>query len=279
MSSSTPNPLTALSMSSLEIAELVESRHDKVRQSIERLAARGVIAQPPVRDGVKSLNGVVEKVYVFSGEQGRRDSIIVVAQLSPEYTAVIVDRWQELEKQINEVSPALEFPCNYQVPTEYELILQLDEQKTQVEDRMSANISQLISQAAITAELIRQINVRDAEYRKQQSIQFRALANGLIRLAKENKLHSERIDGLEDRLDLVTIPQTHANLKNYIASYGSDMSYHSMIMLERKAKKETRRMGLDFFYRYIDRNGRSTRELCFHKDVLEKLITPVNIWE
>lgn len=38
------------------------------------------------------------KVYVFTGEKGKRDSIIVVAQLSPEFTARLVDRWQELEK-------------------------------------------------------------------------------------------------------------------------------------------------------------------------------------
>ena len=36
-------------------------------------------------------------MYVFSGEQGKRDSIIVVAQNSPEFTAILVDRWQELE--------------------------------------------------------------------------------------------------------------------------------------------------------------------------------------
>lgn len=35
-------------MSSLEIAELVESRHDKVRLSIQRLANRGVIQLPPM---------------------------------------------------------------------------------------------------------------------------------------------------------------------------------------------------------------------------------------
>lgn len=33
-------------MSSLEISELVESRHDKVKQSIERLSKRGVIKLP-----------------------------------------------------------------------------------------------------------------------------------------------------------------------------------------------------------------------------------------
>lgn len=37
-------------MSSLEISELVESRHDKVKQSIERLAKRGVINISQWRD-------------------------------------------------------------------------------------------------------------------------------------------------------------------------------------------------------------------------------------
>lgn len=37
---------TALTMSSSDIAELVESRHDHVKRSIERLAERGVIELP-----------------------------------------------------------------------------------------------------------------------------------------------------------------------------------------------------------------------------------------
>lgn len=35
-------------MTSQEIADLVESRHDKVKQSIERLALRGTIQLPPL---------------------------------------------------------------------------------------------------------------------------------------------------------------------------------------------------------------------------------------
>lgn len=89
-----------VTMSSLEIAALVGSRHDSVKRAIERLVSAGVISQPPVVDGVKSANGVVTKVYAFEGEQGKRDSIVVVAQLSPEFTAKLVDRWQELEHQI-----------------------------------------------------------------------------------------------------------------------------------------------------------------------------------
>lgn len=87
------------SMTSQEISDLVGSRHDKVQQSIERLAERGVISFPPL--GEKSYSqGRPGLEYVFSGEQGKRDSIIVVAQLSPEFTAALVDRWQVLEAQV-----------------------------------------------------------------------------------------------------------------------------------------------------------------------------------
>ncbi|MCO7575324.1 MULTISPECIES: Rha family transcriptional regulator [Pseudomonas chlororaphis group] len=85
----------AVTMSSQEIAELVGSRHDKVKQSIDRLVERGVISQPPVGDGPKAANGVVVQEYLVS----KRDSFVVVAQLCPEFTAALVDRWQALEEQ------------------------------------------------------------------------------------------------------------------------------------------------------------------------------------
>ncbi|WP_024690134.1 MULTISPECIES: Rha family transcriptional regulator [Pseudomonas syringae group] len=86
---------TAPTMSSQEIADLVGSRHDKVKQSIERLVERGTISQPPMGDGPRSANGVVVQEYHVC----KRDSFIVVAQLSPEFTAALVDRWQELEEK------------------------------------------------------------------------------------------------------------------------------------------------------------------------------------
>lgn len=85
-------------MSSREIAELVGSRHDKVKQSIERLAERKVIVQPPMGDEPESDaigRQRVTKVYLV----GKRDSYVIVAQLCPEFTARLVDRWQELEAQ------------------------------------------------------------------------------------------------------------------------------------------------------------------------------------
>jgi len=89
----------AATMSSAEIAELVGSRHDSVKRSIENLAGKGVIQLPqPVE--VKNHLGQTVTEYVFSGERGKRDSIVVVAQLSPQFTAALVDRWQALEQAL-----------------------------------------------------------------------------------------------------------------------------------------------------------------------------------
>lgn len=81
-------------MTSLEIAEVVQSNHADVRRSIERLAERGVVTLQPLAEvsnpgpGPKTI-----KVYHVN----KRDSYVIVAQLSPEFTAALIDRWQELE--------------------------------------------------------------------------------------------------------------------------------------------------------------------------------------
>ena len=104
------NTQPTISMTSLEIATLVDARHDSVKRSIERLVEQGVIPQPPMVDGIKSANGVVTQVYVFSGDQGKRDTTIIVAQLSPAFLGQLVDRWIELEKQVEQ---------QFHIPTTY----------------------------------------------------------------------------------------------------------------------------------------------------------------
>lgn len=94
--------LTAHQMLSADIAELVQSELRAVNLSIERLAKRGVIKLPPMMkvENKQTLSpNKYTSVYVFSGEQGKLDSITVVAQLSPEFTAAIVKRWYELEQK------------------------------------------------------------------------------------------------------------------------------------------------------------------------------------
>lgn len=94
-----PLPPEGPTMSSREIAELVEARHDNVKRTIETLAGRGVIVRPQSEDEPeKDAMGRTRITQVY--RLGKRDSFVVVAQLSPEFTGRVVDRWQELEEQV-----------------------------------------------------------------------------------------------------------------------------------------------------------------------------------
>ncbi|WP_257224217.1 phage antirepressor KilAC domain-containing protein [Acinetobacter sp. YH12144] len=94
------------SMTSLEIAELCQKRHDNVKRTIEILSGKtdkrdAVIARPHSEVVQKEVNNRIYdvEVYIFKGEQGKLDSITIVAQLCPEFTAALVKRWYELENQ------------------------------------------------------------------------------------------------------------------------------------------------------------------------------------
>tara|TARA_R110001592_G_C13193009_1_gene753721 strand:- start:30703 stop:31458 length:756 start_codon:yes stop_codon:yes gene_type:complete len=82
-----------LTMNSQEISEILQSRHDSVKRAMLRLEEKGLIQLSP-------MVGVNHKGQsVKSYDVNKRDSYVVVAQLSPEFTALLVDRWQELENQ------------------------------------------------------------------------------------------------------------------------------------------------------------------------------------
>lgn len=117
-------------MSSLEISGLLNSRHDKVKQSVERLAERGVITLPPM--GEVSNDGPGPKaisVYHLC----KRDSLVVVAQLCPEFTARVVDRWQELEAQAN--APALD-PANLSRLQLIQIAMQAEQERIALEGKV-----------------------------------------------------------------------------------------------------------------------------------------------
>ncbi|HAX5241967.1 TPA: DNA-binding protein [Escherichia coli] len=146
------------SMTSVEIAELVGSRHDKVKQSIERLAERRIIQLPPM--GIsENINGLgltqKSKHYLFEGERGKRDSIIVVAQLCPEFTARLVDRWRELEEQIRKPMSEIEMVAAMALEA-----VRQQKRITQVEEK--------VSHVAETVEQIKKGTIREgyAGYRQ-----------------------------------------------------------------------------------------------------------------
>lgn len=130
------NSNSALTMTSLEISELVNSRHDKVKQSIERLSGwnqhRPAVIQLPPLGEVKNHLGQSVSVYFIN----KRDSYIIVAQLSPEFTAALVDRWQELEgnqfKLPQSFAEALRLAADQQ-ETIQQQAAQIEQQKPAVE--------------------------------------------------------------------------------------------------------------------------------------------------
>ncbi|HBH5174575.1 TPA: Rha family transcriptional regulator [Escherichia coli] len=137
------------SMTSIEIAELVGKRHDNVKRTIETLDKGGVIVRPQIEVFEKINNlGLRRSVeaYVFEGEQGKRDSIIVVVQLSPEFTARLVDRWRELEEQVR------------QPLTEIEMIAAMAANAVQQQKRLHV-VESKVSQVAETVEQIKKGNM------------------------------------------------------------------------------------------------------------------------
>ena len=137
------------SMTSIEIAELVGKRHDNVKRTIETLAESGVIVRPQIEDepkiDVMGRSRLIQ-VFRFSDEQGKRDSIIVVAQLCPEFTARLVDRWRELEEQAR------------QPLTEIEMIAAMAANAVQQQKRLHV-VESKVSQVVETVEQIKKGNM------------------------------------------------------------------------------------------------------------------------
>ena len=86
-----------LTMSSREIAKLVESRHDNAKRTIERLADKQVIDIPPTEEYLDSLNGKATEYCL-----DKRSSFIVVVQHSPKFNVRVVYRWQELGARVTQ---------------------------------------------------------------------------------------------------------------------------------------------------------------------------------
>lgn len=146
------------SMTSIEIAELVGSRPDSVKRTIETLAKKGIIQFPQTVEieNKQSLGPRrFSSAYVFEGERGKRDSIIVVAQLCPEFTARLVDRWRELEEQIRKPMSEIEMVAAMALEA-----VRQQKRITQVEEK--------VSYVAETVEQIKKGTIREgyAGYRQ-----------------------------------------------------------------------------------------------------------------
>ncbi|MFM1346589.1 phage antirepressor KilAC domain-containing protein [Yersinia proxima] len=113
---------SVVTMSSREIAVLVNSKHGDVKRSAERLCAGGILTAPLAQFDFEH-NGNQYFEYRFN----KRDSLVLVARLSPEFTAAVVDRWQELEQNL----------IPQTLPEALRLAANLAEEKQQLENQLS----------------------------------------------------------------------------------------------------------------------------------------------
>lgn len=87
---------TVLTMSSVEIAELTGKRHDNVMRIANKLANAGIITSPQIEEMFSIGNNAKNWRKIF--RLNKVESLNLVASLSPEFTAKIIDRWLELEE-------------------------------------------------------------------------------------------------------------------------------------------------------------------------------------
>ncbi|MCK8894746.1 phage regulatory protein/antirepressor Ant [Haemophilus influenzae] len=84
---------STLTMSSREIAEITHKEHKNVLRVIRDLIEQNLVAQ------IEPLKFEYRNQWFDYYELNKRDTFVVVARLSPEFTAAVVDRWQALENR------------------------------------------------------------------------------------------------------------------------------------------------------------------------------------
>ncbi|MEE1866911.1 phage antirepressor KilAC domain-containing protein [Pseudomonas auratipiscis] len=133
-------------MSSREIADLVEARHNDVVATIDRLFEKGLLRSPR-KTHREATGGRPVEVYDLI----ERDTHLVVAGYSDEHRARVIDRWQELEGRV---------VAHLQVPTNFADALRLaaeqvekNQQLQQVIERQAPKIAAIKRLAAASGAI------------------------------------------------------------------------------------------------------------------------------
>lgn len=130
-------------MSSREIAELVEARHNDVIATIERLFSKGLLRSDR-KSRRESTGGRPIEVYDLTA----RDTHLVVAGYSDEHRARVIDRWQELESKV---------VGQLQIPTNFADALQLAADQAKQND----SLRQVILQQAPKVQALERLSATD----------------------------------------------------------------------------------------------------------------------
>ena len=130
-------------MSSREIAELVEARHNDVIATIDRLFSKGLLRSDR-KSRRESTGGRPIEVYDLT----ERDTHLVIAGYSDEHRARVIDRWQELESKV---------VGQLQIPTNFADALQLAADVA----KQNASLHQVIQQQAPKVKALERLSATD----------------------------------------------------------------------------------------------------------------------
>ena len=130
-------------MSSREIADLVEARHNDVIATIERLFSKGLLRSDR-KSRRESTGGRPIDVYDLT----ERDTHLVIAGYSDEHRARVIDRWQELESKV---------VGQLQIPTNFAEALQLAADQA----KQNASLHQVIQQQAPKVQALERLSATD----------------------------------------------------------------------------------------------------------------------
>jgi len=127
-------------MCTRDISALTDKPHKSVLRVFRDLMEKNLVAQ------IVPLKFEYKGQFFDYYELCKRDSFVLVARLSPEFTAKLVDRWQELEEKVVE-SPAW---INNLSPA---AVIALEDLSGQVTELKSKNLTLTVDKEIITGKL------------------------------------------------------------------------------------------------------------------------------
>nr|WP_278376693.1 phage antirepressor KilAC domain-containing protein [Brucella anthropi] len=124
-----------LTMSSREIAELCNTRHNQVVETITRLFEKGVLRESRKTTRTVKPEGGGRPMAVY--DLTKRDSLVVVSAYDDEIRAKVIDRWMYLETAASGPTP------EFSVPQTFAEALRLAAEQTEKVERQALVIAEL----------------------------------------------------------------------------------------------------------------------------------------
>ncbi|OCG58752.1 hypothetical protein A9G39_02460 [Gilliamella sp. Imp1-6] len=173
-----------LTMSSREIAELTNKEHKNVLRVIRDLISAQVLDAQ-----IEPLKFEYRNQWFDYYELNKRDSLVIVARLSPEFMAFVVDRWQELEQQVS--NNQLKLPSSKELAL---MVIQAEEEK----EKLQLEVDYLKPKAAFHDMAV---DIHGAVSVGQAAKTLGTGRNRLLQLMRQRKWINRRNEPYQDKIE------------------------------------------------------------------------------